>query len=125
MKLNLYFGDLKASEAVRENVTQLIESSFEHFQTHVRHVNVTFSDVNGPKGGVDKQCRCIVHLKNMAPIVVDDCDESFINLVHRVARRAAHALSERISLTKQSYRTRRKSGLESVELSARISSAES
>jgi len=115
MKLNLYFGDLKPSSTAREEVSDLIESAFEHFQTHVRHVNITFSDVNGPKGGVDKQCRCVVHLKSMAPIVIQDRDDSFVNLLHRVARRAAHALSERIALTKQSFRTRSKRGLESVE----------
>lgn len=118
MKLNVYFGDLKLSSTAQEEASTLIETSFEHFRTHVRHVNLAFSDVNGPRGGVDKQCRCVVHLKKMAPIVVQDRDKSYVNLLHRVLRRTSHTLSERISLTKQSFRTRSKSSVQRAEPSA-------
>jgi hypothetical protein len=52
-------------------------------------------DVNGPRGGVDKQCRCVLHLRRMPPVVIQDKDESMNALIYRVANRAAYALSQR------------------------------
>ncbi len=118
MKLQIYFGELKPNSAVQQDVTNSIESTFEHFRTRIRQVNITFNDANGPKGGVDKECRCVVHLKSMAPIVIQDRDESFINLLNRVLKRAEHTLSERISLAKNSFRTRGSLPMRGAEQSA-------
>lgn len=123
MKLQIYFGELKPSAAVQQDVTNSIESTFEHFRTRIRQVNITFNDANGPKGGVDKECRCVVHLKNMAPIVVQDRDDSFINLLNRVLHRAEHTLSERVAFAKNSFRTRASSQMRSPEQSASSDSA--
>lgn len=106
MDITVYFGDLKPAKVVQEDVASLMLESFERFRSYIRCVSVTVTDINGPKGGIDKQCRCVLQLKRMAPIVVQDRDDSFVTLLNRVANRAAHALSQKIDRKQTSYRSR-------------------
>ena len=109
MDLTVYFGNLKTSRVVQEDVAELMRESFERFQSYIRCVSMTFTDVNGPRGGVDKQCRCVLQLKRMAPIVIEDRDGSFVSLVNRVASRASLTLSQRVDRKQTSYRSRKRS----------------
>jgi putative sigma-54 modulation protein len=108
MDLTVYFGNLTTVKTLHDDVSDLMRGSFERFQSYIRCVTVTFTDVNGPKGGIDKQCRCVVQLKRMAPIVIEDRDGSFVNLVTRVASRASQTLSQRIDRKQSSYRSRKR-----------------
>lgn len=108
MDLNVNFGNLKTVKVVHDDVAELMRGSFERFQSYIRCVSVTFTDVNGPRGGVDKQCRCVLQLKKMAPIVIEDRDGSFVSLVNRVANRASAALSQRVDRMQTSFRTRKR-----------------
>ncbi len=81
--------ELKLLEAVL--VRQL-----SRFRRHLKQVQLFIDDVNGPRGGVDKHCRCVLHLRRMVPIVIRDADEHISALVFRVADRAAHTLSRRV-----------------------------
>lgn len=107
MKFELYFGDLKPAVIAQQDIEDLLLESFQRYDRYIRRVNVVVTDINGPKGGVDKQCRCVVHLKRMAPIVIQDSDHSFVNLLSRVASRAAINLSQRIEFKQGSTRKRR------------------
>ena len=107
MKFEFYFGDLKPTLIVQQDVEDLMLESFERYSRYIRAVNVVVTDVNGPKGGVDKACRCVVHLKRMSPIVIQDCDSSFVNLLSRVASRAALNLSQKVERKQTSHRSRR------------------
>lgn len=109
MDLTVYFGNLKTSRVVKEDVANLMRESFERFQSYIRCVSMTFTDVNGPRGGIDKQCRCVLQLKRMAPIVIEDRDGSFVSLVNRVANRASLTLSQRVDRKQSGYRSRRRS----------------
>lgn len=108
MDLTVYFGNIKTDKLLHDDVTDLMQRSFERFQSYIRCVTVTFSDINGPKGGVDKQCRCVLQLKRMAPIVIEDRDDSFVNLVSRVAFRASQTLSQKVDRKQTSYRARKR-----------------
>jgi putative sigma-54 modulation protein len=108
MDLNVYFGNLKPAQAVREQVSELMLRSFASFHTYIRHISLTITDVNGPKGGVDKQCHCVLHLKRMPPIVIRDRDESYLGLFHRVANRASHVLSQRVDRKQTGYRSHKR-----------------
>lgn len=115
MDLSVNFGNLKPAKVVQDDVTELITASFERFRSYIRCVSVTVTDINGPRGGVDKQCRCVLQLKRMAPIVIEDRDESFFSLLTRVSNRAAHTLSQRIDRKQTSYRSRKRISREDNE----------
>lgn len=57
MQLNIQAQNLNISEQLKEEFNQRVTNIFERTQQKIRKVSIIFSDVNGPKGGEDKQCR--------------------------------------------------------------------
>lgn len=79
-----------------EILEKIVHRQLARFQHRLKQVHLYIEDVNGPRGGVDKHCRCVLHLRHMAPIIIRDADESIQAMVHRVADRASHALSRQL-----------------------------
>ena len=53
----------------------------------VKSVIVRLKDLNGPKGGADKQCIVEVQLSNLPPIVVKRCSlDAYASARHALAR---------------------------------------
>ncbi len=81
----------------KQRLAELLERNLGRFERRIKSVQVFIEDVNGPKGGVDKECRCVVHLRRLPPVVIRDADECLTTLAHRVANRTAHAVRRCVS----------------------------
>ena len=53
-------------------------------------------DINGPKGGIDKQCRVLVNLKGGKTLKIEDVDADITVAVNRAADRLGHVISREI-----------------------------
>lgn len=71
---------------------KVLLDAIEPLAYRVKQIFVYIEDVNGPRGGIDKHCRCVLHLRRLPPVVIRDRDESLHALMHRVADRAVEAL---------------------------------
>ncbi|TWU41334.1 hypothetical protein Q31b_27730 [Novipirellula aureliae] len=118
MMLSTHFGNLEASPSVRSDVEDLLLAAVDRFRSRVRTVKVSVRDVNGPRGGIDKKCRCVVHLKKMAPIVIEDADQNYRNLFNRVAERVSYTLSQKVDRVQKKSRSKKSKG-KSSELANR------
>ena len=67
-------------------------STFAKFGDVVGSVTVSVQDVNGPKGGVDKECRIQVDLKRLKSIVVSVKEESLSKAIPFALNRAGRAV---------------------------------
>ena len=76
----------------RRDLEKIILDSVEPLAYRVKQVFVYIEDVNGPRGGVDKQCRSVLHLRHLSPVVIRGRDHNIYALVHRIADRAVEAL---------------------------------
>lgn len=122
MQTTIRFSGGKRSDFGAFDYEDVIASALKRFQHRLAHVLLHVEDVNGPRGGVDKQCRCVLHLRRMPPIVIQDRDESVGALLNRVVSRATYVLSQKLDRlsrrTKQSRR--RESGVEEAPERASI-----
>ena len=96
MHLHVRFVNEDRSTKSPEMIQEILLKQLQRFEHRLRQVQMYIEDVNGPRGGVDKHCRCVLHLRRMAPIVISDSDSSVMAMVHRVADRASHALSRNL-----------------------------
>ena len=62
----------------------------------VKAINVTIDDINGPKGGKDKNCRIIIHTKGIPDIVITDNQTSVMSAVNISLSRARMALLRKV-----------------------------
>ncbi|MFT5300004.1 MAG: putative sigma-54 modulation protein [Mariniblastus sp.] len=66
------------------------------FGFNVISVELTVLDVNGPRGGIDKQCRVIVKLRKMDDVAASIKEETFSKAIFRAINRAERAVSRKI-----------------------------
>ena len=95
MQLTIRFSGGKRSDFGNHDFEEVVQTSLERFQHRLKQVYLYIEDVNGPRGGIDKQCRCVLHLRRMPPVVIQDQDDDMNALIYRVANRAAYALSQK------------------------------
>ncbi|MEM1228680.1 MAG: hypothetical protein AAGJ40_23590 [Planctomycetota bacterium] len=96
MLIQVHVSGLQAESKVRSSVRRQLARGLSKFQRHVQDVQVKLADVNGPRGGIDKQCRCVVQFNGISSLVVEDQDASVRRLVDRMTRRVAHAVGRRV-----------------------------
>lgn len=95
MVLSVHFSGADRLAFGDHDCERIVLQSLERFRHRLKRVSVYIEDINGPRGGEDKQCRCVLHLRGMEPVVIKDQDENLTTLIYRVANRATHALSRR------------------------------
>ncbi len=65
-------------------------------EDQVLGARVWLSDVNGPRGGVDKHCRFQIHLNGKKSVVVSETSENMYAAIARAARRVSTAVTRRV-----------------------------
>lgn len=89
----------------QEAVDRCLQFAFDRFSSHIRSVDVSFSDVNGPKGGDDLLCRMKVVLDGKGELLVEGKGFSVEAVVADTADRAALAVSRRLDRLRDSQGT--------------------
>ncbi len=62
------------------------------FGTRIRQIMVRIADLNGPRGGVDKQCRITVDVRPFGTVILEETDAD----LYRAIDRAAHRVSQSV-----------------------------
>lgn len=85
---------------LRELIERRLQFALGRFGSRIRSLSVRLSDLNGPRGGVDKKCLVAVRLSRPAKlIVIEDVDSQLDVVVGRVAERTARAVSRAVQTT--------------------------
>jgi putative sigma-54 modulation protein len=101
MQLVLRFSGGTRADFGNHDYEGILGSALARFSHRLKQAYLYVEDVNGPRGGIDKQCRCVLHLRRMPPVVIQDQDESMTSLLYRVANRASYALSQKVDRRQQ------------------------
>ena len=73
-----------------------LSKTLARFEDRIQDVKLFVHDVNGPRGGEDLECRCVLNLKKMPPIVIQDRDASLHRMMIRVSSRLLPALTQKL-----------------------------
>lgn len=96
MKIAIQTRDAELTDDLRERLAQGLAFALSQYQDRIRGVVVGLSDLNGPKGGIDKRCRVLVRLNGLPDIVVEETEADFSVAVDRAADRAKQTLIRRL-----------------------------
>ena len=92
MKVEVRFRAIEASAALREQVVRRVHSQLSRFDCLVRSVVVRIWDINGPKGGADKQCRLTIRGPGLGSFNVQDLSADPYSAADLALARASRAL---------------------------------
>jgi ribosomal subunit interface protein len=96
MRLEIRRRRLEVSEALRAHVERRLRTALGRFARRVGRVRVYLRDVNGPRGGVDKRCRIVVHLPPAGRAVVSGTGSDPYAVVTRTAERSGRAVKRHL-----------------------------
>ena len=97
MRVDIRGQGFSVSEALRAHVERRLHFALGRFGGRVRQATVRLSDLNGPRGGVDKACRIAVRLPAWPDLVVEDADGDLYVAIDRAAERAGRSVGRHLA----------------------------
>ncbi len=107
MELMLRSTSVQLSDAIRAHVDACVDGALSNAPrlAHGARVGVWLSDLNGPRGGVDKACVLVLHLPQHETIRVEERDLDLYAAITRAAARLREAV-QRGAARRRSRRAR-------------------
>ena len=101
MEFTILQHDGKLDQALRDRIERRLSSALDRFGQQVSRVAVQLRDLNGPRGGVDQECRIAIKLVPSGELFIEQRDESLDAAVATAADRAAEAVRRAVARKKR------------------------
>jgi ribosome-associated translation inhibitor RaiA len=95
MRYELRAPKVSLTAGMRSVIDTRLRRALGRFRDWIRDVEVVVTDVNGPRGGVDKQCRVIVRTGDGKQVVGSERHATLEGAVSRAVERAAKGTRRR------------------------------
>jgi hypothetical protein len=80
-------------QAWRQQVEQRVRLVLRRLQGQVQQARISLRDINGPKGGVDKQCQITLTTEGHGQLVIVSKAEHAQGALNQALQRATHSLA--------------------------------
>ncbi len=97
MNIQIHAQDFNLTEGLRDHVARRLAYALNHGRDSVSRIVVRLSDVNGPRGGVDKRCGIEIRLKGSTAVAIEDTEADLYVAIDRAAERAGRTLDRRLA----------------------------
>jgi ribosome-associated translation inhibitor RaiA len=99
MKIDVRFVGLEPSDPLRHQATRRVHFHLSRYWRDIGAVHLRISDVNGPRGGVDKKCQVTVRGR-FATVLVADRSRDAYAAVDMAVKRAGRAVARALERTR-------------------------
>jgi putative sigma-54 modulation protein len=93
MRIDIRGHRIELTDALRAHIERRLCFALGRFGTRITAVKVTIEDLNGPRGGVDKQCRMTAALASAGHLWVEVLDTAITPAVDQAADRLGRAVT--------------------------------
>jgi ribosome-associated translation inhibitor RaiA len=99
MELRILARHSELDDGFRELVEQQLEFALRRLARRVAQVVVSFTDLNGPRGGMDQQCRIVVSLLPRGVVVAEATEARALSALNRAVESVAQRLRRSLHFT--------------------------
>jgi len=96
MRVEIRGRDLEVTDALRIFTERRLRVALDRFDDRIEEIEASVADLNGPRGGIDKECRLRALLVRGGEVVARATDadsySAIVQAVHRLGGRVARAL---------------------------------
>ena len=118
MTIDIRFRGLESSESLRAYILRRVRSQARRLGQALRAVIVRVSDVNGPRGGVDKRCQIMLVRPAQPPVTIEEVSADAYAAVDVAVERAALTAGRDVARARATRRRRAgRAGREGIERS--------
>lgn len=97
MQIEIQAREFTLTEALGTYIKRRINFVLSSRYEQIKRIRVCVSDINGPRGGVDKSCRIQICLPLLRDIVIEDTESNLYVAIDRAADRAGRTVNRRLS----------------------------
>lgn len=101
MDIRLFDGSIKTSESQLEYIQRKVEAAAVGLRDVACTIDVRLTDLNGPKGGIDKQCSIVVSQPGQQTVSVKEQAKEYYAAIDA----AAATLKRRLTRTLERAKT--------------------
>jgi ribosome-associated translation inhibitor RaiA len=113
MNIHVQSRNVPIDDALRAMLTAQLNTAIGRRSRHVAGVVVSFTDINGERGGADKQCRVVISMPRHEPVVVTKTGEDLRALIDQVVASVTRAMRRRIERRRR-LRRHKSAGFEAL-----------
>lgn len=106
MKIELHCDGVSATDRLRTHVHRRLGQALNRFRDRVLWARVWVKDVNGPRGGSDKQCLVQLRVKGASDIILQEREVDARSAFDLAAGRVIHALMRQVGRRRRTERRR-------------------
>jgi ribosomal subunit interface protein len=96
MQMEIQARDFALTKALGSYVKRRVKFVLSSRYDQIQHIIVRLSDINGPRGGIDKRCQIQISLPRLADIVVEDVESDLYVAIDRATDRAGRTVNRRL-----------------------------
>ena len=96
MRMGILAKGIEMTDAIRTYAQKRLRTALGRYPQAVASADVRLNDINGPRGGVDKQCLVEVRGPAFSPIIVREDDADLYVAIDRAADRVDRAVARRL-----------------------------
>ena len=97
MQIDIQTRGFNLTERLEQHIRRKLATTLAAQSEHITHAQVRLSDINGPRGGVDKCCQLNVKLAGSPSVVVRDVSSNMYAAIDCAAHRISSSLSRRLA----------------------------
>lgn len=95
--INIQARDFSLTDAIHNHIKDRINYQFGSRFDQIQCISVCLSDVNGPRGGVDKCCKVTLTLPRLNEIVIEDIQADLYVAIYRAMDRASRTVNRKLA----------------------------
>lgn len=96
MEIVIRARDIGWNDELRRQVERSITFAVDRHTKRIRRVSVYLTDLNGPRGGVDKLCQITADLRGSRSVLILEIGDDLLGVVTRAARRLGYRVGRSI-----------------------------
>ena len=107
MQINIQARHFTLTDALRSYAERRLRLALTCCDERIQRIAMRLSDINGPRGGVDKHCHIQVVLAGLSDVIIEDTEADMYVAINRAADRAGRTLVRKVNrqqtLSKQGH----------------------
>ncbi|MBS0191089.1 MAG: HPF/RaiA family ribosome-associated protein [Phycisphaerales bacterium] len=100
MEIRLFDGNIKTTDAERNYVVSKIGAAASRLKDAECVLDVRLTDINGPKGGVDKQCSVVLTPPGLRTLRIEEQAADYYAAIDAAAATLKQSLTKALERTK-------------------------
>jgi putative sigma-54 modulation protein len=108
MQIDIKARDFSLTKALRNHAERRLRFALSCCDDHIQRLVIRLSDINGPRGGIDKRCHLQVVLTELPDVVVEDTEADLYVAIDRAADRARRTLLRKIDRRQSQFKQNRR-----------------